>query len=108
MTAAIDLMFHVSNSSSGDTLRELCRAAGRRDCRWNMFLTNDAVTLVKENWFEAATLSCDRVVVCEASWAQHCAELEAQNASTGHRPVEAGSQTTNSEMSGRAWRVVSL
>ncbi len=80
-----------------------------------MFLTNDAVKLVKESWFAEATSSCDSVVVCEASWVRYAVTDSAQDSapntaqfSAGHCPVETGSQTSNSEMTGRARRVVSL
>lgn len=100
MTSTVDLLFHVSSPKANNILRGLTEATNRSGCRWSIFLTDQAVKLVLEPWFAAATTNSERVVVCAASWEQFTDSPSC--------PVESGSQTTNSEMVGNATRVVSL
>jgi len=100
VTRQFDLMFHVTTPASLNILVGLCGAAQRNGCRWAMFLTNDAVTLVSEPRIQPVIQSAIKVVVCESSWDKFVPEQLC--------PVEKGSQTDNSEMISFTDRVVSL
>lgn len=96
----MDLLIVVSNPDAGAILQPLGQACARAGADWAVFLTNDGVKTLSNPETVAALSSARHAFACKESWERY------GGAETC--PVELGSQTNNSELTGLAGRIVSL
>ena len=96
----MELLLLVSNPKSQSVLQPLMAACTRAGIDWGLFFTNDGVGMLGDETVQRAAADANRAVVCQESWNKYMQGI--------HCPVEAGSQTTNSEMAAAARRIVGL
>lgn len=93
------ILFHVATEAGAHLLLPLARACRRGGHAFGVFFTHDGVLGLRSAELQAV-LRGARAVVCQESWRRFYGEAAC--------PVELGSQTTNSELIGKAGKVVSL
>ncbi len=94
------ILFHVATEGGARFLLPLALACRRAGHAFGVFLTHDGVRGLNDARLQSALQDAARAVVCEESWHRFCAGAPC--------PVELGSQTVNSALTGEAQRVVSL
>lgn len=94
------ILFHVATEGGARFLLPLALACRRAGHAFGVVLTHDGVRGLNDARLQSALQDAARAVVCEESWHRFCPGAPC--------PVELGSQTVNSALTGEAQRVVSL
>lgn len=95
-----DIHFIVAHPEAARVLVPLWRACTRRGARFSAFFTGGGTEALVDPFLKTALDGALEAVACHDSWSRTMGD--------GACPVRLGSQTNNSELTGRAVRVVSL
>lgn len=95
-----DIHFTIAHPDAARVLVPLARACQRGGTTFTMFFTGGGTETLADASVEAVAGSARDAVVCHDSWLRLIGD--------GPCPVRFGSQTNNSELTGRASHVVSL
>jgi hypothetical protein len=93
------ILFEVTSKNVGDILLPLANACNRAGVEWVCFFTGDGVSNLASEAILTALDSCASAIACEFSW---------EDLMEGACPVELGSQTDNSQITGNVDKVISL
>lgn len=96
----IELHIIVAHPDAAGVLIPLAAACERRGTAWSVFFTSGGVKALAREAVQSAVASAREAVACHDSWKRMMETREC--------PVQFGSQTNNSELVGKAARVVSL
>lgn len=96
----MNILFHVGTAAGGRLLLPLALAAKRAGVGFGAFFTHEGVLGLRDADLLAGLDGAERAVACEESWHRYCPGADC--------PVESGSQTDNSALTGDAEKVVSL
>jgi hypothetical protein len=96
----MEILFHIANARAGRILAGLARACERRAIAFACFFTHDGVRALDEPEVREAVAAASRVAVCRHAWERFCGSKSC--------PAELASQTVNSALAAKAWRVISL
>lgn len=96
----IELHIIVAHPAAAPILVPLAGACSRRGTTWSVFFTGGGVEVLSSEAVRQAISGAREAVVCHDSWTRSMPGSECL--------VRLGSQTNNSEMVGKAARVISL
>jgi hypothetical protein len=93
------ILFEVTSQNADGILLPLAKACNRAGIEWACFFTGDGVLNLESGAVAEITKTSTTAIACEFSW---------ESLMKGECPVSLGSQTDNSEIVGKAERIISL